>query len=260
MRIEQLNLSAATCLALSVMIAGCVKKETPDEVDPSLPAVTHVTPIVAGGKEPKCTLAWRAHGHTNQNEAKSFAANCLTAQDGAVDVTLSSTAVRTKLQGLISPDHALTAIEPPDIDVFCPGYTAASKEGRASFWQELLTAIARPESNYKTKTVLWETGKQAQYSLGLLQLSYNDRNSYDEANPPGCQFVTEAEVTNPDVNLECGVKIIAKLVKNGKPIGGNKSNPNSGGAAYWSTLRMSSPSPREEIISATSAIAACKAH
>lgn len=260
MRIERRLLSTATCVALSVMIGGCVKKEAPAEADQSPPVVSHVMPAVAGAKEPKCTLAWRAHGHTNQDEAKSFAANCLTAQDGAVDVTLSRTAVRTTLQGLISPGHALTAIEPPDIDVFCPGYIAASKEGRAAFWQELLTAIARPESNYKTKTVLWETGKQSQYSVGLLQLSYNDRNSYHEADPPGCQFVTEAEVTNPDVNLQCGVKIIAKLVRSGQPIGGSAAKPNGGGAAYWSTLRMSSPGPRNEIVSATRAIAACKAH
>ncbi|MCZ7447280.1 transglycosylase SLT domain-containing protein [Agrobacterium rhizogenes] len=198
------------------------------------------------------------HGHTTQAEAKSFAATCLTAADGAVDIKMSRSTVRAKLRSFIPSSHALTAIVPSDIDVFCPGYGNASGEDRAAFWRELLTAMARPESDYNTKTVLWEQG-QFQYSVGLLQLSYNDKDSYRDVSPPGCQFTTEAEVTNPDVNLQCGVKIIAKLVKNGGPIGGSSTKPNSGAAAYWSTLRMSSPDARNEITAATRTIAACQA-
>ncbi|MBB1248305.1 hypothetical protein [Rhizobium sp. G21] len=259
MRMTQRALTMAACITITPLIGGCVRKEAPAEVVQMPPVVAHVTPLATGGKEPKCTRAWKAHGHTTQKEAKLFAATCLTAEDGAVDLTMSPATVRTKLRSLIPSGHALTAIMPADIDVFCPGYASTNNEGRAAFWRELLTAMARPESDYKTKTVLWEPG-QFQYSLGLLQLSYHDRDSYSEANPPGCQFVTEAEVTNPDVNLQCGVKIIAKLVRDGKPIGGSTAKPNSGGAAYWSTLRMSSPDARNEIIAATRAIPACRAN
>lgn len=256
MRILQSVRTIGACVALVTLIEGCTKQEKPAGNVQTPSKTEQARSRLAAGKEPKCSLAWKAHGHTSEPEAKRFASTCLSAEDGAVDATLSPATVRTKLQALIPPGHALTTIVPADIDVFCPGYVASNKEGRARFWQELLTAIVGPESGYMTKTTLWEVG-QGQYSLGLLQLSYNDKNSYRDTGTPGCEFVTEAQVTNPDINLQCGVKIVTKLVKRAQAIGGDQARPKGGAAAYWSTLRMTSKA-RRPIIAATRSIRVCQ--
>ena len=241
---------------LATFLGGCTRTEQ-SAATAQLPSTAEQTePRVTAGKEPKCSLAWKAHGHTTETEAKRFASTCLSVEDGAVDATLSPSQVRIKLQALVPPNHALAAVLPTDIDVFCPGYAASTKEGRARFWQELLTAVAEPESGYRTKTTLWEKGLR-QYSIGLLQLSYEDKNSYRDTSTPGCEFATEAQVTDPDMNLQCGVKILTKLVKRAQAIGGDQALPEGGAAAYWSTLRMTSNS-RRSIIAATRAIPVCQ--
>ncbi|SCM79725.1 hypothetical protein KL86PLE_90607 [uncultured Pleomorphomonas sp.] len=255
MQSDRRIVTTGACIIVLALGAGCAR-ERPAEPAQNPPAVEHATTQVKAVKEPKCSLAWKAHGHTTQSEAKTFANACLTAEDGAVDVRMTPGQVRSKLATLLPPDHALPAMVPADIDTFCPGYAAASPAGRAHFWQELMTAMVSPESGYKTKTSYWEKG-QDQYSLGLLQLSYNDKYSYRDASIPGCEFTTEAQVTDPDVNLQCAVKIMTKVVKKANVIGGDQSRLTRGGANYWSTLRMTSDA-RPPIIAATRSIPVCQ--
>jgi hypothetical protein len=175
----------------------------------------------------------------------------LTPADGAVDERLTPALVSAKLSIMLPSNHELTSLVPRDIASFCPAYTSQSPAGRASFWQALLTAVVKPESNYETATAYWEDGRQQQFSLGLLQLSYNDNAGYS------CGFTTEAQVTDPDRNLACGIRIVSKLVKRDGRIGGDAGSTN-GAAAYWSTLRSSSRA-RAEIIRVTTELPVCQA-
>jgi hypothetical protein len=175
----------------------------------------------------------------------------LTAADGAVDERLSPALVSAKLNNLLPSTHELTSVVPRDIANFCPAYASKGAADRAVFWRALLTAIVKPESNYQTATAYWEDGRQQQFSLGLLQLSYNDNAGYS------CGFTTEAQVTDPDRNLACGTRIVSKLVKRDGRIGGDAGST-SGAAAYWSTLRSSSRA-RAEIIRVTADLPACQA-
>ena len=45
-----------------------------------------------------------------------------------------------------------------DIAAFCPGYAGLDADGRADFWRALVTAIARPESDFRTDASLWSSG------------------------------------------------------------------------------------------------------
>lgn len=248
-------------LALLVIgsAAGCSSQDAAQgplaETSPSggPPALAAALPVSggAGARQPACTLAWRAHGHTTQAEAKAFAARCLTPADGAVDERLTPALVSAKLSSLLPSNHELTSVVPRDIASFCPAYASQGPADRAIFWRALLTAIVKPESNYQTATAYWEDGRQQQYSLGLLQLSYNDNAGYS------CGFTTEAQVTNPDRNLACGIRIVSKLVRRDGRIGGDGDNT-SGAAAYWSTLRSSSRA-RAEIIGITAELPVCQA-
>ncbi|PZR82086.1 MAG: hypothetical protein DI537_37225, partial [Stutzerimonas stutzeri] len=109
-----------------------------------------------------------------------------------------------------------------------------------------------PRSSRDTSGRISHQRRQQQYSLGLLQLSYSDNAAY------GCGFTTEAEVTNPDRNLACGVRIMTKLVGRAARIGGDNLAIAGGAAAYWSTLRSTSKA-RRQILDATTSVPVCTA-
>jgi hypothetical protein len=199
-----------------------------------------------------CTNAWRAHGHTNQEEAKAFLAQCL-ADQGVVGRRMNRESVFAVATKVVPVDSPLTSLVPSDVGVFCPSYAELDAGSRAVFWRTLLTAIARPESDFQTNASLWEGGKLQQFSIGLMQLSYTDRANY------GCDFGNEADIADPNLNLACGAKIITRLVKKSSMIGGGSEDKPQGAALYFSTLRSSTPG-RAEIIGKTSNVPVCKAN
>jgi hypothetical protein len=213
-----------------------------------LEAVHTVGPGFAAAQS--CTEQWRAHGHTTQAKAKAFAKSCLKKQ-GGIEQQLNFKLVMQKLNTLLAADQPLTALEPADVATFCPAYKRQSREGRAVFWRTLFATIAGPESGYNTATPYWETGRQQQYSIGLLQLSLSNEGNYK------CGFKSEADITDPDRNLSCGIRIMTKRIRMGGVIGGDKAHFDKGGAAYWSTLRYTSDS-RAELIKVTQNLSVCK--
>lgn len=226
--------------AVAGMIEGCAGPRILES------AVPMASPVEA---RPSCTAQWLAHGHTNQPEAQAFAKKCLEAQ-GVVARQFDDKAIARKMTALIDADHPLTALEPSDIGEFCPGYLSQDREGRAIFWRTLLAALVHAESVNNSAAAFWEED-QGQYSIGLMQLSLADEPRYK------CGFKSEAEITDPDRNLVCGIKVVTMLVSADGAIGGGVGHEMKGAAAYWQNLRQPLPA-RMQLINATKAVAMCK--
>jgi len=131
----------------------------------------------------------------------------------------------------------LLASTPNDIGDFCPNYPNLSDRGRMDFWVKLISAIAKPESDFVPTAHYPEkfadkNGHQV-ISRGLLQLSLSDANGY------GCPFTTEEDLYSPKLNLQCGVMIMDRLVSVSGAISGyDPANKQWLGASrYWGTMR-----------------------
>lgn len=139
-----------------------------------------------------------------------------------------------------------------DVQAFCPGYERLNDGRRANFWALLVSAIAKYESGFDPTDRYLESssmGKdpvtgQRVWSEGLLQLSYGD------ARFPFCEFDWDADrrlrpddprktIFDPDLNLSCGIKILARQIRTK----GRISVP-VGEGAYWSTLHRRAPEIR----------------
>lgn len=133
----------------------------------------------------------------------------------------------------------LPGLVPTDVERFCPTYAALDADDRAVFWTGLISIIARPESNFKPETKFTESFPDSQgnpvISRGLLQISIESANQKRYA----CGIEDAESLHQPDVNLRCGVRILAAWVKADNVIASWGSKPNRGGARYWSTLRES---------------------
>jgi hypothetical protein len=228
------------CAALAGLIQGCAD---PRVIEIGVPAAP---PVQA---RQSCTAQWHARGHTTQAEAQLFARKCLYAQ-GVVGKQLDVKIVTRKLTALLEADQPLTALEPSDIATFCPGYMQQDRNGRAVFWRTALAVLAGPESVYNTAATYWEAD-QGQYAIGLLQLTLADVGRYR------CGFKSEVDITDPNRNLACGIKIVTQLVGEDGMIGGDAGHETKGAGAYWQNLRHPS-AVRAGLINATRAIAVCK--
>lgn len=132
----------------------------------------------------------------------------------------------------------LANLVPKDIVYFCPAYPKLHSNERRKFWVGLLSAMAKPESNFKPHLYYQEKFLDAKgrpvISRGLLQISIESANQQRY----GCDIPYPAKLHDPIVNLACGVKILSKWVSTDGVIA-KHSQPrvHKGGSRYWSTLR-----------------------
>jgi len=231
----------AALAALACLIEGCANSRIIESAVPSAPPA---------GSQQSCTAQWHMKGHTTQGEAQAFAKTCLKAQ-GAVGKQLDNKTVSRKVAALIDADQPLTALEPSDIAAFCPGYLLQDRQGRAVFWRTLIADLASEESVDNSAAAYWEED-QGQYSIGLLQLSLADEGRYR------CGFKSEVDITDPDRNLACGIKVVTTLVSADGMIGGGEGHEMKGAGAYWQNLRQPSD-VRARLINATRAVEQCRA-
>ena len=144
---------------------------------------------------------------------------------------------------------------PADGATFCPQYANLSTAQRKAFWIYLISAMAKFESNFKPSMTYTESFKNADgeyvVSRGLLQLSVEDGQIY------GCGFTSSDAVYDPDLNLDCSVRILNYWMKKDARIAGQVNGSWRGGARYWSTLR-SNGSPYASIVKLTQKIPFCK--
>lgn len=91
-----------------------------------------------------------------------------------------------------------------EVRALCPGYFEASREERKAFWALLFASIARLESGFDPENTFLEPRPLRTLSVGLLQLSYGDQERHE-----GCPLnPMDANITDPAVNLRCGVAIL----------------------------------------------------
>ncbi len=115
-----------------------------------------------------------------------------------------------------------------DIESFCPGYSRSSRAEKENCWLVIVGALVRRESNFKPGTTYREGAPLYYNSVGLLQLSHNSRAR--ECTQEGAR--SENDLKNPELNLRCGIRILARLVGARGRIAGR-----AGAGAYWSVLR-----------------------
>ena len=169
------------------------------------------------------------------------------------------------LERIIISDWNTLLAGADDVATFCPRYTSLSNDQRANFWAMLFSAMSKYESDFNPLSRLRETtlGKdevtaKSVYSEGLLQLSYGDIVSY-----PFCQFDWNKDkalsptnpkktILQPDINLYCGVGIMAKQIQ-------HKGSITVGTDAYWEVLKSNSKNNKiKDIAAITQALPFCK--
>lgn len=118
-----------------------------------------------------------------------------------------------------------------DIEDFAPDYARLSTQDRVDVWAILVVAMARFETdNYDPTAKRLESS--GQYSVGLLQLSYENESAY------GLERLDREgkSLEDPLVNIRCGVKILAVLVAKDGVIASGTGSSSRGGAKYWRPL------------------------
>lgn len=124
-----------------------------------------------------------------------------------------------------------------DVTRFCPKFSSLSRPERIEFWVEVISVMAFYESNWSPKLHYGEPPPLGYDSIGLLQLSYEDKHY------KFCTLNRKAKsLENPLLNLDCGIRILAQLVAKDGIIGSDK--PYRGGARYWSVLREKRALPK----------------
>jgi hypothetical protein len=137
----------------------------------------------------------------------------------------------------------LPKLHPQDVRFFCPSYAGLSTKERKKFWVGLLSAMAKPESNFQPQRYYQEKftdrkGKPV-ISRGLLQISIESANQKRYS----CGVPYPAKLHDPATNLQCGTKILARWVSTDGVIAKRsvpRQAPSStyyGGGRYWSVLR-----------------------
>lgn len=132
----------------------------------------------------------------------------------------------------------LTKLVPKDILYFCPAYPKLHAAERRKFWVGLISAMAKPESNFKPQRFYQEKFRDGKgrpvISRGLLQISIESANQQRY----GCDIPYPAKLHDPGINLACGVKILSKWVSTDGVIAKHaQPRVHKGGSRYWSTLR-----------------------
>ena len=143
---------------------------------------------------------------------------------------------------------------PSDIKYYCPKYAKLDREDRKAFWIQLISAIARRESDFnedlRYKEKFNDSSNTRVVSRGLLQLSKESANLY------GCQIEVGSQLESAARNLRCGVRILNKWIVRDGMIKGGERGAWRGAARFWSVFRT--PDPRHFIQRATMSLDICK--
>jgi Transglycosylase SLT domain len=163
----------------------------------------------------------------------------------------------TKAAETAAAASSLSKQTPADVTNFCPNYANLATEQRNMFWAGLLSAMARPESNYKPGAIYTEnftdgSGKKV-ISRGLLQISIESANQKRYA----CGIKKSEDLHDSTTNLSCGVKILEAWVINDNTIASYTTGQARGGGRYWSVLRKAN-NHLPEITGNTASMPFCK--
>lgn len=154
-----------------------------------------------------------------------------------------------------------------DILDFCPTYSFLPESKRPWFWVELISAMAKFESGWNPTSRMVEPSSafpsvdpitgQPVASEGLLQLSYQDKRWM-----PSCRFDWSKDkllgprdpkktILNPEINLECGIKILARQIE-------RRGLIVVGSSPYWSVIYSGKYSKLPEIKAMVGSMELCR--
>lgn len=134
-----------------------------------------------------------------------------------------------------------------DIESFCANYKNLDTPQRLNFWGQFFAAVTQKESGWNPLSQMTETSfkyvdsvtRQPVKSEGLLQLSYQDEDSYKLDCGFNWTIDSQIEVTdprrsilNPYLNLRCGIKIFSIQLKKYHAIQVDRKK------IYWNVLRF----------------------
>lgn len=129
------------------------------------------------------------------------------------------------MNAVMSHGRPLLSTIPKDIEAFCPGYAEGSDADRAAFWTGLLSALAKFESTWNPEAA----GGGGRW-IGLLQIDPRTARGY------GCSADSAGELKDGEMNLACGVRIIAATVPRDNAIATRDSRWR-GIAADWAPMQ-----------------------
>lgn len=142
----------------------------------------------------------------------------------------------TVLSSLRGHAGNLPDIVPGDIETWCPAYPSAGREQREAFWLGLVSSLVKHESTFRPTAVggggLW---------YGLMQILPATARLY------GCEARSGEALKNPQLNLACGMRIMARTVARDRVVSQNMR----GVAADWGPFH--SRKKREDMIAWTRA-------
>jgi Putative peptidoglycan binding domain/Transglycosylase SLT domain len=126
----------------------------------------------------------------------------------------------------------LPGVSLTDGGLFAPQYSTFSPATRIQFWAQLIISIMKYESDYDPGNIYLE--KFNVYSIGLLQVSYEDQASYHL----NLHYsAANHDLEDPQKNMILGIQIMAKLAARDNCISGQVGTNWMGLSAYWSTVR-----------------------
>lgn len=102
---------------------------------------------------------------------------------------------------------ALTAVEPANIEAWCPAYDDAPLEERETFWAGLLSVLAHHESTHRPDAV----GGGGRW-FGLTQIAPATADGH------GCEATSGAALKDGEANLSCAVRIMAAKAEGDLPV------------------------------------------
>lgn len=132
-------------------------------------------------------------------------------------------------QLLNSIQQHIISLETGQPDNFIYGYSALSASNKLRFWAEFVIKIIAYESSFDPHCIYQEPYPLNELSVGLLQLSYSNKNSYH------LEGISEENksLEDPLINIRCGMIILAYWLEKDGVVAQNAH----GGARYWSVLR-----------------------
>lgn len=215
-------LSGGSLMYAVVDKGGTDRPTTPSQpTTPSVPDTpsTPTTPPVTGQPYKMVPLSWETSSAPERTQWSQY------------------------LMKIISNDWSSLLDGADDIRDFCPRYNSLNNNERANVWAQLFAAVSKFESGYSPVSRMHETtmgtdpvtGRPV-YSEGLLQLSYQDIEW-----APWCKFdwskdkslsstSPQKTILDPYKNLNCGVGIMAKQIK-------NKGRIKLSSGVYWAVLK-----------------------
>jgi hypothetical protein len=158
-----------------------------------------------------------------------------------------------------------TQIKESDLEqIGCPGFNNATEEQKRKFWVVFMSAIAKPEDNFRTDGCYHED--DGTDSCGLLQIDYAAANRWCgllAAEMGKTSFTTE-DMKVPEVNMKCGLMIMDAQLNGSAALSLSKQKPPTvirnkpgrpnikgslfvdNGPFYWNVLRNNDE--KEEVI------------